>query len=132
MKGMVFTMKHNPKLTPYARQLRKNMTQEERELWYKYLRKYPYQFRRQVTVGKYILDFYCAAAKLAVELDGSQHFTPEGKQHDEIRTIFLQRQGILVLRYPNSVVMNNLQGVCSDIDRTVRKRIEKFEQEGDV
>ena len=125
-------MKHNPKLSPYARQLRKNMTQEERELWYKYLRKYPYQFHRQVTIGKYILDFYCAAAKLAVELDGSQHFSPKGKQHDEIRTIFLQHQGILVLRYPNSVVMNNLQWVCSDIDRTVRNRIEKIEQEGDV
>lgn len=50
------------------------MTKEECELWYKFLRKYPYQFRRQVTIGKCILDFYCAAAKLAIELDGSQHF----------------------------------------------------------
>ena len=124
-------MRHNPKLTPYARRLRKNMTKEECELWYSYLRTYPYQFRRQVTIGKYILDFYCAAAKVAVELDGSQHFTSEGKQHDEIRTNFLQSQEILVIRYPNSVVMKNLQGVCSDIDRTVRCRIEKFESRND-
>jgi very-short-patch-repair endonuclease len=119
-------MKHNPKLTPFARQLRKNMTKEECELWYKYLRKYPYQFRRQVTVGTYILDFYCAAAKVAVELDGSQHFTPEGKQHDEVRTGFLQSQGIQVLRYPNSAVMTNLRGVCSHIDRVVQMRISEL------
>ena len=125
-------MKHNPKLTPFARQLRKNMTKEESELWYKYLRKYPHQFRRQVTVGNYILDFYCAIAKVAIELDGSQHFTVEGKKHDDARTNFLQSQGILVLRYPNSVVMKNLQGVCSDIDRVVRQRVESFEQMKDV
>ncbi len=125
-------MKHNPKLTPFARQLRKNMTAEECELWYKFLRKYPYQFRRQVTIGKCILDFYCAAAKLAIELDGSQHFTVEGKKHDEARTSFLTSQGIIVLRYSNAVVMKNLQSVCSDIDRVVRQRVERFEHQEDV
>ena len=125
-------MKHNPKLTLYARHLRKNMTKEECEVWYKYLRKYPYQFRRQVTIGEYILDFYCAEAKLAVELDGSQHFTAEGKRHDETRTRFLESQGIRVLRYSNSTVMKNLQSVCSDIDRVVRQRVESFEQKEDV
>ena len=64
-------MEHNQKLTPRAQQLRKNMTKEERKLWYEYLRDYPHQFRRQVAFGNYILDFYCAAAKLAIELDGS-------------------------------------------------------------
>lgn len=125
-------MKHNPKLTPLARQLRKNMTKEECELWYKFLRKYPYQFRRQVTIGKFILDFYCAAAKLAIELDGSQHFTAEGQKHDEARTNFLTSQGIVVLRYSNAVVMKNLRGVCSEIDRTVRSRVEELEQRNDV
>ncbi len=125
-------MKHNPKLTPFARHLRKNMTAEECELWYKFLRKYPYQFRRQVTIGTCILDFYCAAAKLAIELDGSQHFTDEGKQHDEARTNFLESQGIQVLRYPNSMVMKNLQGVCSDIDRVVQQRVESFESKESV
>ena len=67
-------MKHNGKLTPRAQNLRKNMTKEECRLWYEYLRTYPHQFRRQVAFGNYILDFYCAAAKLAVELDGSQYY----------------------------------------------------------
>ena len=83
-------MKHNHKLTPFAQQLRKNMTKEEKELWYKYLRDYPLRFRRQITVGNYILDFYCAAARLAVELDGSQHFSEEGKIHDAARTAYLK------------------------------------------
>ena len=103
------------------------MTAEECELWYKFHRKYPYQFRRQVTIGKCILDFYCAAAKLAIELDGSQHFTVEGKKHDEARTNFLTSQGIMVLRYSNAVVMQNLRGVCAEIDRTVRCRVEELE-----
>ena len=102
------------------------MTKEECELWYKYLRQYPHQFRRQVTVGIYILDFYCAAAKLAVELDGSQHYTAEGKQHDAARTRFLESLGIRVARYPNSVVIKNLQGVCDDIDRIVQERVKEL------
>ena len=76
-------MNHNKKLTAYAQELRKNMTKEERKLWYEYLSKYPYRFRRQVTCGSYILDFYCASAKLAVELDGSQHYEENGLEYDK-------------------------------------------------
>ena len=122
-------MKHNHKLTSFAQQLRKNMTKEEKELWYKYLRDYPLQFRRQVTVGNYILDFYCAAAKLAIELDGSQHFSEEGKIHDAARTAYLKSIGIKVLRYPNNIVMKNFNGVCIDIDRIAQARAHEFEQE---
>ena len=82
-------MQHNSKLTSRAQSLRKNMTKEERRLWYEYLHNYPYRFRRQVTVGKYILDFYCATAKLAVELDGSQHCEPAQLLYDEQRTAYL-------------------------------------------
>jgi len=78
-------MLHNGKLTTRAQQLRKNMTKEERKLWYEYLHNYPRRFRRQVTCGSFILDFYCASAKLAVELDGSGHYTPEGKRYDQER-----------------------------------------------
>ena len=123
-------MKHNPKLTIFAQQLRKHMTEEEKQLWYQYLRRYPVQFRRQVTVGIYILDFYCAAAKLAVELDGSQHFTPEGKAHDAARSAYLADLGIEVRRYTNWAVTTNFKGVCADIDRAVRQRVpaEKAEE----
>ena len=116
-------MEHNQKLTSRAQQLRKNMTKEERKLWYEYLRNYPYQFRRQVAFGKYILDFYCAAAKMAIELDGSQHYEADGPEYDNRRTAFLNRMGILVLRFTNTDVMRNLSGVCQMIDMTVNNRI---------
>ena len=116
-------MEHNHKLTHRAQQLRKNITKEERRLWYEYLRDYPYQFRRQVSFGNYILDFYCAAAKLAIELDGSQHYEPEGQLYDSRRTAHLNRMGITVLRFSNADVMKNLSGVCQMIDMTVTDRM---------
>ena len=116
-------MRHDKKLTPVAQNLRKNMTKEERKLWYEYLNNYPYRFRRQVTVGTYILDFYCAAAKLAVELDGSQHCEPAELLYDERRTAWLNSQGIYVLRFSNLDVLRNLSGVCRQIDLTISERI---------
>jgi len=116
-------MKHNHKLTHRAQLLRKNMTKEERRLWYEYLRDYPYQFRRQVSFGNYILDFYCAAAKLAIELDGSQHYEPEAQAYDHRRTEHLNRMGIMVLRFSNTDVMRNLAGVCQEIDMAVDGRL---------
>jgi very-short-patch-repair endonuclease len=122
------TIKHNPRLTPYAQELRRNMTKEEQTLWYEYLHIYPYRFRRQVTIGTYILDFYCAKAKLAIELDGSQHFTTEGKRHDAIRTEYLEEFGIKVLRYSNWDITSRFNVVCTDIDRTVQRRINELEK----
>ena len=116
-------MYHNSKLTSCAQKLRKNATKEERRLWYEYLRSYPHRFRRQVAFGNYILDFYCAAAKLAVELDGSQHYEEIGQQYDKIRDKYLANIGILVLRFSNTDVLRNLEGVCMEIDRVVCQRI---------
>lgn len=93
-------MYHNGKLTPYAKKLRKNMIKEERRLWYEYLCTYPYRFRRQVAFGNYILDFYCAAAKLAVELDGSQHYSPEGQQYDEKDAHISKDRGFRYCAFP--------------------------------
>ena len=119
-------MEHNSELTKNAQTLRKNMTKEERRLWYEYLRQYTHQFRRQVTFGHYILDFYCAAAKLAIELDGSQHYETDGQQYDEKRDAWLESQGIQVLRFSNTDVLRNLDGVCQVIDMTVKDRISKL------
>ena len=116
-------MEHNSKLTSRAQYLRKNMTKEERRLWYEYLRSYPLRFRRQVTFGNYILDFYCAAAKLAVELDGSQHYDPEEQQYDQKRTAYLNSIGIDVLRFSNLDVLQNVRGVCQVIDLAVAQRM---------
>ena len=116
-------MEHNKKLTPRAQELRKNMTKEERKLWYEYLNKYPYRFRRQVTFGNYILDFYCSAAKLAIELDGSQHYAEKGTAYDMQRTVYLNSLGIYVLRFSNLDVLQNLNGVCQVIDMAVMQRV---------
>ena len=116
-------MQHNGKLTSHAQTLRKNMTKEERRLWYEYLHNYPHRFRRQVTAGNYILDFYCSTARLAVELDGSGHYEPEGQAYDARRTAYLNSIGIMVLRFSNLDVLRNLRGVCQMIDMTVVERL---------
>ena len=116
-------MQHNSKLTQRTQTLRKNMTREERRLWYEYLRNYPHRFRRQVTFGNYIVDFYCAAAKLAIELDGSQHYEPAEMYYDEQRTAYLNGLGIAVLRFSNADVQTNLYGVCQQIDTSISERI---------
>lgn len=116
-------MRHNAQLTLRAQQLRKNMTKEERKLWYEYLCNYPHRFRRQITVGNYILDFYCAAARLAVELDGSQHYELDGQAYDAQRADYLNSIGIEVLRFSNLDVLHNLRGVCEAIDLSVHQRV---------
>ena len=80
--------KHNKQLVPLAKQLRKEMTKEERHLWYDFLRSYPVRFSRQKVLVKYIADFYCAEAKLVIELDGSQHYEDRNikKDADRIRS----------------------------------------------
>ena len=115
--------KHNSELVSNARELRKNMTPEERHLWYDFLRTYPIRFRRQKILGKYIADFYCADAKLVVELDGSGHYTPEAKQYDLERTAFLEGYGLLVVRLLNAEINKNFYGVCEYIDKIVKERM---------
>ena len=114
--------KGNSKIVPMARNLRKNMTKEERHLWYDFLREYPVRFTRQKILGKYIADFYCAEAKLVVELDGSQHYNPEDQKKDQERTACLSGYDIAVLRIPNNEVMRNFSGVCEYIHQAVCQR----------
>ena len=100
-------MKHEH--THLAQELRKNPTKEEARLWYQFLRCYPLRFRRQFQIGRYIVDFYCAKARLVVELDGSQHCEPDAVAYDKIRTQFLEEKGLYVLRLSNlDVDMCNL------------------------
>ncbi len=92
------------------------MTKEERKLWYDGLKKLPITVNRQKVFGKYILDFYCASAKIAIELDGSQHYEEEGKAKDEERDRYLNERGITVLRYSNCDVNQRFRTVCEDIE----------------
>ena len=107
-----------------ARTLRGNMTEEERKLWYQFLRIYPVKWYRQRPVDSYIVDFYCSKAKLVVELDGSQHYQPDGIEADQLRTERLMQYGLEVLRFSNSDVRMHFYEVCTVIDETVKKRME--------
>ena len=103
-----------------ARKLRHNMTPQERKLWYLYLRTYRPRIYRQRPIGKYILDFYCAKARLAIEIDGGQHYDEaDNEQYDSKRTKYLNSQGIRVIRIPNNQIMNNFNGVCEYIDKII-------------
>ncbi len=115
-------MKNSSDMICRSKQLRKNMTKEERRLWYDFLCTHPFRFRRQHPVDKYIVDFYCHDVKIAIELDGSQHFAPEGMEYDRKRTDYLQAQGIFVLRYSNADVMQNFRGVCEHINYVIAGR----------
>ena len=105
----------NRMLLENARSLRRNMTKEERRLWYDFLRECPARFRRQEIIGNYIVDFYCSSAKLVVELDGSQHYETKGMERDRERTQFLNSLGICVLHFGNSEIWNSFRGVCEEI-----------------
>ena len=120
-------MERNKALKANAQNLRKNMTKEERLLWNAFLRKYPIPFRRQYIIGNFIVDFYCHQAKLAVELDGSQHCEPENLKKDSLRTQYLQSLGIQVLRFSNLDVTRQFRSVCQVIDETVTQRAAKRE-----
>ena len=118
--------KHNKQLVPLAKQLRKEMTKEERHLWYDFLRSYPIRFSRQKVLGKYIADFYSAEAKLVIELDGSQHYDEAEAEKDAERTAFLENYGLCVIRIPNNEVKQNFYGVCEHIDAVVKQSLSQL------
>ena len=115
-------MERSPNRKANAQTLRKNMTKEENLLWYPFLRRCPCQFRRQYVTGNYIVDFYCHRAKLVVELDGSQHYTPEEVEKDARRTRYLESLGLQVLRFSNLDVLRRFRVVCEAINLTVQER----------
>ena len=106
-----------------AKRLRREMTPWERKLWYCFLKAYPARFQRQKCIDSYILDFYCAKAKLAVELDGGGHYNPESQQKDKERTYQINKYGIHVLRFSNKDVDDHFYEVCSVIDSEIAKRM---------
>ena len=107
----------------FSQKLRKEATPEENHLWYDFLKDYPVQFRRQVWFGPYILDFYCAKAKLGIELDGSQHYTEETKEYDQRRSNFLEiNYQIQLIRFSNLDFKQNFEGVCLTIHQEVKRR----------
>ena len=117
------TIPKDNSLLKNARQLRREMTPHERKLWYLFLRKYPVKIYKQRIVGSFIVDFYCAAAKLVIEIDGSQHYELQGMKYDAERTEFLSSLGLMVLRYSNREIDTEFNSVCEQIDITIRGRM---------
>ena len=104
-----------------AKELRRNMTPWEKKLWYQFLRRYPVRFQRQKAIGSYIVDFYCAKARLVVELDGGGHYEPEQQVQDARRTRELEGMKLTVMRFSNLDVDRNFDGVCRWIDLAVKR-----------
>ena len=103
------------------------MTKEERHLWYDFLKTLPYSVKRQYPIGSYIVDFYCPAQKLAIELDGSQHFEEPGMKKDIVRTQDILEFGITVLRYTNWEINSQFDNVCEDILRHIDPNLDELE-----
>ena len=108
---------------PLARELRKNMTPWERKLWYEFLRHYPVRFQRQKAIGNYIVDFYCAKAQLAIELDGGGHYNGAQISKDHARTEILESMNVKVMRICNLEIDRNFEGVCEYIDLQVKSSL---------
>jgi very-short-patch-repair endonuclease len=107
--------KHNPKLTRISQRLRRKMTKEERHLWYDFLKSLPVTINRQKVIGQYIVDFYCASARLVIEVDGSQHFEDGNLEKDKSRDNYLRSIGLTVNRYSNDEINPAFESVCDDI-----------------
>ena len=103
-----------------AKNLRKNATKQENHLWYDFLSKYEVRFQRQKAIDNFIADFYCHKARLIIEIDGSQHYTEEGRKNDEFRTEILEEYGLTVIRFTNYQINTNFRSVCDYIDAVVQ------------
>jgi len=114
---------YNKANIPLAKELRKNMTPWERKLWYNFLRNYLVRFQRQKAIGNYIADFYCAKARLVIELDGGGHYTAEQTEKDNRRTDALEAMGLTVLRISNLDIDRNFNSACEYIDLNVKKSL---------
>lgn len=117
------SLDYNKKNISLAKNLRKNATPQEKHLWYDFLSKYKVRFQRQKAIGDFIADFYCKKAKLIIEIDGSQHYTAEGKQKDVTRTEKLEKFDLTVVRFTNRQIDDDFKGVCEYIDFIVEKAI---------
>ena len=124
--------KRNKDLVPFAKDLRNNMTKEEKHLWYDFLRNHEVRFSRQKILGRYIADFYSAEAQLIIELDGSQHYDKEEREYDADRSAFLEEYGLQVVRIDNRDINKNFEGVCIYLDNIIKERKEALVVMGKV
>ena len=117
-------IKKNNELLNIAKILRRNMTRQEKHLWYDFLQHYPIKIYKQRIIDNFIADFYCHQARLVIEIDGSQHYTVEGRAYDEERTKIFEKYGLYVLRFSNLDIDDRFEGVCYTIDNAIKERVE--------
>ena len=117
------SLDYNKNNVTFAKNLRKNATPEEKHLWYDFLSKYEIRFQRQKAIDNFVADFYCHKAKLIIEIDGSQHYTKEGRESDQFRTDILEGYNLKVIRFTNYQIKTNFRGVCEYIDLVVKASI---------
>ena len=116
----------NPELNKYAVEMRKNMTDEEKKVWYQILKGHVPKFHRQRVIGNYIVDFFCPKLKLIIEIDGYQHFYKENKEYDNKRTDYLESLGFYVLRFENTEVnkdIENIRHIINTVCDALRKGV---------
>ena len=107
--------RYNKNYVSLAQNLRKNMTPEEKHLWYDFLKKLPITVNRQKNIGNYIVDFFIAKNRIVIELDGMGHGFEENIEKDKIRDEDFNNLGITVLRYSNNDINQRFNSVCQDI-----------------
>ena len=115
---------YNKNLKENSRKLRVEMTPQEKHLWYDFLKNYPVRFNRQRPIGNFIVDFYSSKAKLAIEIDGGQHYEDKNRTEDEKRTNIINRYGVDVIRFSNYDINTNFEGVCREIDRFICEKLD--------
>ena len=114
------SLEYNKKNVILAKNLRNNATPEENHLWYDFLRRYTPRFQRQKMIDNFIADFYCHKAKLVIEIDGSQHYTINGKVKDEYRTEILEGYDLKIIRFTNQQIQNEFYNICEYIDEVTQ------------
>ncbi len=112
---------YNGKNIVLAKNLRKRATPQEKHLWYDFLKNYEIKFQRQKTIGEYIVDFYCPSLKIAIEIDGRQHYSKQGLENDKIRTKEINKQGVQIIRITNRQIDKDFNWICEYLDTEIQK-----------
>ena len=112
-------------LTKRSRRLRRNMTRQEKHIWYDYLRKLPFTINRQMVIGSYIVDFYCAKAGIVIEIDGIQHYWKKQYLYDKKRTEKLESYGLQVIRFTNKEIDTKFESICIFMDKIFNEHIKE-------
>ena len=118
----VTNLPYDSRLNERAKELRRKMTPQERKLWHRFLKDYSIKIYKQRVIKFFVVDFYCAEARLVIELDGSQHYTEQGRAYDEERSAILNGYDLKVLRFDNLEIDQQFEAVCEVIDHEVKCR----------